>query len=265
MTTTQTPVDALMRQQFEAWMDSDAPPYWRTTAHAREAWQIWQASARALAAIPAQAATAGAITADEIKLFAHTLEQFEDCNETDTPYETLMKWANRGWLECERFISTAEGNRVLEGIAPPLFAAPESPACGGQVDEIEKLHSFSVDETGNLHGHTENLNVHLLWRDACKEWGEVCGGPDEYEIFANKLIAALRASSPADRQPLTDEQIAQSAHEAYLRGELSWLGFNKDELGFYSVPSLSLCHYQMCRAAIAKFCELNGIVTKEST
>lgn len=58
MTTTQTPVDALMRQQFEAWMDSDAPPYWRTTAHAREAWQIWQASARALAAIPAPASKA---------------------------------------------------------------------------------------------------------------------------------------------------------------------------------------------------------------
>lgn len=62
-----------------------------------------------------------AITTDELRLFAHTLEQFEDCNETDTPYETLMKWANRGWLECERFVSTAEGSRVLEGIEHPLF------------------------------------------------------------------------------------------------------------------------------------------------
>lgn len=63
------------------------------------------------------------ITAEELQLFDQTIEEFCDCGETSTPYETLMKWANRGWLECEHFVSTAEGNRVLESIEPPLFAA----------------------------------------------------------------------------------------------------------------------------------------------
>lgn len=32
------------RAAFEAHMDATAPPYWRTTAHAREAWAIWRAA-----------------------------------------------------------------------------------------------------------------------------------------------------------------------------------------------------------------------------
>ena len=36
-----------MKLAFEAHMDATQPPYWRTTAHARDAWQIWLASAAA--------------------------------------------------------------------------------------------------------------------------------------------------------------------------------------------------------------------------
>lgn len=32
------------RADFEAWADRTQPAYWRTTAWAREAWGIWQAS-----------------------------------------------------------------------------------------------------------------------------------------------------------------------------------------------------------------------------
>jgi hypothetical protein len=32
------------REAFEAHMDRTQPPYWRTTAHAREAWALWQAA-----------------------------------------------------------------------------------------------------------------------------------------------------------------------------------------------------------------------------
>lgn len=32
------------RAAFEAHMDATAPSYWRTTAHAREAWAIWHAA-----------------------------------------------------------------------------------------------------------------------------------------------------------------------------------------------------------------------------
>jgi hypothetical protein len=41
------------------------------------------------------------------------------------------------------------------------------------------------------------INVHLLWRDACREWSDAVGGPNEYEIFADKLLrAALATSAP---------------------------------------------------------------------
>jgi hypothetical protein len=38
--------------------------------------------------------------------------------------------------------------------------------------------------------HAQPPNIHLLWRDACEEWGEAVGGPAEYEIFAQKLLSA---------------------------------------------------------------------------
>jgi hypothetical protein len=40
------------RSAFEAYMDANAPTYWRTTEHGRDAWRIWQA-VRA-ASVPAQ-------------------------------------------------------------------------------------------------------------------------------------------------------------------------------------------------------------------
>jgi len=42
---------------------------------------------------------------------------------------------------------------------------------------------------------SEPPNIHLLWREACKEWGEAVGGPAEYEIFAEKLLAATPSSA----------------------------------------------------------------------
>ena len=71
----------------------------------------------------------------ELRLFEETVEQFADCGETDTPYETLMKFANRGWLECQHFVTTAEGRRVLATLEPPLFASPPSTQGGGHADQ----------------------------------------------------------------------------------------------------------------------------------
>jgi hypothetical protein len=52
---------------------------------------------------------------------------------------------------------------------------------------------------------TQALNVHLLWRDACEEWGKAVGGPHEYEIFAEKLLSAASApkepTEPVPAQP----------------------------------------------------------------
>lgn len=65
---------------------------------------------------------AGGMTSEELELFRHTVEQFEDCNETDTPNESLMRWANMGLLECEHFRVTAAGQALL---TPPTESTGE--------------------------------------------------------------------------------------------------------------------------------------------
>lgn len=82
--------------------------------------------AAALQWAASQQAAEGAADEAELRLFEETVEQFEDCGETDTPYETLMRWAARGWLECQHFVTTAEGNRALAALETPLFASPPS-------------------------------------------------------------------------------------------------------------------------------------------
>lgn len=49
---------------------------------------------------------------------------------------------------------------------------------------------------------------------------------------------------------LTDEEIRTIATDTYKAGELSWLGFDLDEQGKYTIPILSICHYQLVRAAL---------------
>jgi len=51
--------------------------------------------------------------------------------------------------------------------------------------------------------------------------------------------------------PLSDEQIRQVVKKAVLENKLSWIGFNKDEQGRYTVPALSPSHYQLARAVEA--------------
>jgi hypothetical protein len=71
--------------------------------------------------------------------------------------------------------------------------------------------------------------------------------------MAGKMMGEDGAEHPTG--DLTDEQIKKVAHEAVKSGALSWTGFEEDERGFYTVPSLSPFHYQfarsIARAAIA--------------
>ena len=47
--------------------------------------------------------------------------------------------------------------------------------------------------------------------------------------------------------PLSDADIQRIANEGVKAGELSWVGFDKDALGFFTVPVLSRCHFQLAR------------------
>lgn len=59
--------------------------------------------------------------------------------------------------------------------------------------------------------------------------------------------------------PLTDEQIKATLTKAVQSGAVSWLGFERDSEGRYTVPSLSPQHYQIARAIEAA----HGITAKE--
>ena len=61
-------------------------------------------------------------------------------------------------------------------------------------------------------------------------------------------IGDLLYTRPQPRHPLTDEQIQEAATKANREGKLSWTGFQLDNNGEYTIPSLSLCHYQLARA-----------------
>lgn len=125
-----------MRPDFEWWWQTRGifPPL--GTREAAAAWGAWLASGGykapgdwKLSAAPwgwdeAAAPAQQAADEEELRLFEHTVEQFGDCNETDTDPAMLMKWAGRGWLECKYYEVNAEGRRVLASLAPPLFAAP---------------------------------------------------------------------------------------------------------------------------------------------
>ncbi|OYZ19371.1 MAG: hypothetical protein B7X65_13855 [Polaromonas sp. 39-63-25] len=53
------------------------------------------------------------LSGDELALFQQTLEDFADCGETETDYEVLVNWAQRGLLECINFQPTAAAHRML--------------------------------------------------------------------------------------------------------------------------------------------------------
>lgn len=65
-------------------------------------------------------------------------------------------------------------------------------------------------------------------------------------LFTEQQVRQLLAEQ--ERKPLTDEQIEGAIRSAVKSGDLSWLGFKKDESGAFTLPSLSPSDYQAARA-----------------
>lgn len=88
-------------------------------------------------------------------------------------------------------------------------------------------------------------------------WPGDIGGFTEVQM-REYARAALAQPQPA---PLTDAQIKAALTVAVQRGAVSWLGFEEDEDGRYTVPSLLPQHYQIARAIEAA----HGIVPAPTT
>jgi hypothetical protein len=61
------------------------------------------------------------------------------------------------------------------------------------------------------------------------------------------LSEILSAPRPAPVPLLTDAEIKAAVTDAVKQGAISWLGFEKDASGFYTIPAMSDSHYQLSR------------------
>lgn len=62
---------------------------------------------------------------------------------------------------------------------------------------------------------------------------------------------------------LSDEEIEATATKAVHEGRLSWVGFKEDADGRYTIPSLSLSHFQLAKVIEQAVLAKVGIVGKE--
>jgi hypothetical protein len=77
-------------------------------------------------------------------------------------------------------------------------------------------------------------------RNFCERCGKRLGGEGHIHTCTPP------AAQPA--VPLTDAQIQDTLTKAIKAGELSWLGYQQDENGYFTIPALSQQHYQIARA-----------------
>jgi hypothetical protein len=61
----------------------------------------------------------GEIDSNELSAFRKTTDDWEDCGESDTPHEKLIRWALMGLLDCERFTISEKGYELLAASPTP--------------------------------------------------------------------------------------------------------------------------------------------------
>ena len=72
------------------------------------------------------------------------------------------------------------------------------------------------------------------------------GGKRSRRELARRIVSLYHASPHC--KPLTDEHIKDVLTKAVQAGQVTWLGYEKDKDGRYTIPSLSANIYQIARA-----------------
>jgi len=57
---------------------------------------------------------------------------------------------------------------------------------------------------------------------------------------------------------LSKKEMQDAVNAAVRNGDLSWVGFSIDLNGFYTIPVLSDCHFQLAQAIQAAFIAKQG-------
>jgi len=129
-----------------------------------------------------------------------------------------------------------------------------------QRDGYGVVEGAMMAEIAELRARIESLAAPSV---ASGAQGELPPLPDYYptaqihnsEENRAKLYAAQYARAAIAAQAklvaMTDEQIKAIATTAVRAGKVSWLGYEKDEDGKYTIPVLALYHYQFAQAILA--------------
>lgn len=88
-------------------------------------------------------------------------------------------------------------------------------------------------------------NNGLLGEFGCK----FDGSPSTYDrVDVQRIAAPVAAPAPSE---LTNEQIKQIVSAGIHAGKLSWVGYEADADGKFTIPMLSRVHYQLARLVAA--------------
>lgn len=135
--------------------------------------------------------------------------------------------------------------------SPPVAAPPATPA----PDLLQRCQELLAwHKTGKLEGDALRQFAAGLF---CPNYLRLRLAETQTADEAFSFVVAAQPQ-PQPAQPLTDSQIKAAVHGAVKSGRLSWMGYEKDEAGEYTVPVLSPSHYQLARA-------IEAILTAPST
>ncbi len=213
---------------------------------------------RAITFAPAASAQSVTMDEDELAEFRQTAEDFEDNGETSTPYDILMDWAERGFLDCTRFELTSAGKAligkpvdVVHFATPQNLAAPQpSPTAVVLDDEraAESLNAIAKSVFGGINALRWLLNIttefdrkDVRTRQAARLLDEYCTGEGTSNrvhlehlwktlndtLSLEDTLECLRAPDRAVAQPVEQTRaLADDALDADLgaaRGRISEL------------------------------------------
>jgi len=188
-----------------------------------------------------------------------------------------------------------ERNQVVAALAKCFPSCVSSTAIEGWSEDWHGCVYIDLP-TGQVSWHFHDLHAHLfdslphheiLWdgHTTAKKYERLAAleatqpaKPDSVAAevidngFGGRMVATLQTELPpigtklyATPQPapapwvmLSKKEIQDAANAAVLNRDLSWLGFSVDSNGFYRIPVLSDCHFQLAHTVLAAFIAKQG-------
>lgn len=95
---------------------------------------------------------------------------------------------------------------------------------------------------------TLSSDVVEMITDALKNAG-MPGYMSQAEYALEAFQRSINKATLIEHKPLTDSKIKEEFTKAVADKRLSWLGFEQDSSGRYTIPSISPYHYQIFRIA----------------